>query len=64
MCLVENDVDVEIHNRNIDPNGVCFVVWVLDLWLFWSRRWRSLSRLFLLLEDDGAVIGLRPGIWR
>jgi hypothetical protein len=61
--LVEDDVGVDVDDGDVDAEGVGFVVGILDFRLDrggWGRG--RLFGVFLLLEDDGAVVGLRAAV--
>ena len=63
MGLVEDDVGVDVDDGHVDAKRVGVAVGVLDFGLSGSGgRRRGLVGLLLLLYDDGAVVGLGPGV--
>ena len=62
MGLIEDDAGVDVDDGDVDTERIGGVVGVLDFGSFGGRRgWRFVG-VRLLLEDDGAVVGLRAGV--
>jgi len=60
--LVKDNAGVDVDDGDVDAEGVGFVVGILDF-RGYGRRWRrGLIGFLLLLEDDGAIVGVGAGV--
>jgi hypothetical protein len=60
MCLIEDNVDVEVNDGDVYAERVGLVIRILYLGLSWRRRrGRLICALFFLFDNDGSIIGLR-----
>ena len=63
MGLVQDDVGVDVHDGDVDAEGVGVVVGVFDFGRGGSGGGRlGLVGLLLFLNDDAAVVGLWAGV--